>query len=64
MEQCREKCRPMCDFCKWAKHGDFEKDGTSWPIGCKKSPEEKYQEIARKNGYCPEFQCHAAKEDT
>lgn len=35
MELCCEECMPCCDYCWGARHGDFERDGTTGPIGCK-----------------------------
>lgn len=64
MELCCDKCVPSCDYCKWARHGDFERDGTTWPIGCKKHPEEEYQAVAKSNGCCPDFRCLTIKGNT
>lgn len=54
------KCIPSCDYCRWAKHGDFERDGTTWPIGCKKTQDEEHQRLARANLSCKDFECYRA----
>ena len=58
MELCRDRCRPSCDYCKWAKHGDFERDETTWPIGCRKYTDEEHQQLARANSSCKDFDCY------
>lgn len=61
MELCCDDCRPCCDYCWGARHGDLEKDGTTEPIGCKWHTDEAHQEIARSNGCCDDFKCFMIK---
>lgn len=62
MEKCCDECIPCCDFCKHAKQGNFEIDGTTGPIGCKEHPDEEHQLIAQNCGFCPDFHCFTIKE--
>lgn len=64
MEKCCEECIPCCDFCIFARHGDWERDGTTGPIGCLKHSEYEYQVIAQECGCCDDFWCFQVKENT
>ena len=57
MKKCCEECIPMCDFCAYAKHGDFDIDGTTGPVGCKKHPDKEHQDIALDDYWCEDFTC-------
>lgn len=62
MELCGSKCAPSCDYCKWSRHGDFERDGTTFPIGCRKYKDEEHQMIAKRNKSCSDFSCLRVRE--
>ena len=64
MELCCDECMPCCDYCWGARHGDFERDGTTGPIGCKWHPDEEHQKIAQNCGYCESFKCFRIRENT
>lgn len=61
MEKCCNECIPCCDFCSFAIHGNFEKDGTTGPIGCFKHSDREHQEIAECCGFCDDFRCFQIK---
>ena len=57
---CGPECIPCCDFCIHVIHEEIEENGKKIkgePIGCKKHPDEKHQEIAQWCGSCKDFHC-------
>ena len=65
MTLCGWHCIPLCDFCKYVIHNEWnEKDIygemkriVGEPIGCKFSDDEKHQKAAQANSYCDDFYC-------
>lgn len=56
MKTCGEGCIPICDFCKYCIHKEYEGE-TGAPIGCEKHPD-KFS-IA---WYCEDFHCFRCEE--
>ena len=63
MVLCSRQCTPCCDFCAYVHAGDFDRDGTTGPIGCNLHDDEEHQEIAESCGHCDDFHCFLAKEE-
>jgi hypothetical protein len=66
MIKCSEDCLPCCDFCVYAIHDTYIKDGkkviTGGPTGCYKHLDPEHQEIAEDDAYCEDFHCCLATE--
>lgn len=68
MTLCKYNCIPICDFCKFVIHDEWnEKDiyGETRHIigeliGCNFSNDKKHQEMAQNNSYCDDFFCFNA----
>ena len=66
MIKCGEGCTPCCDFCVYAIHDIWTKDGreiVGGPIGCKLHQDEAHQRIAEGCGECDDFHCFMAEEN-
>lgn len=67
MKLCSNDCYPICDFCYYAIHeewNDHTGHHVGGPVGCTLHFDQEHQKIADNCGYCNDFYCALqAKED-
>lgn len=60
-------CDPCCDFCIYAEHEKIiylGKKCTGGPIGCNLHKDQEHQDIAFGCGFCDDFHCFLADEES
>ena len=64
---CNKDCTPCCDFCIYAEQEKIVVNGrecTGGPIGCNLHKDQEHQDIALGCGFCDDFHCFRADEES
>lgn len=67
MVLCNNDCTPCCDFCIYAERERIaigRKNYAGGPIGCNLHKDQEHQDIAFGCGFCDDFHCFRADEES